>query len=170
MEQNSDKELFDKGSKDLDKSDASPEIKISEDVEDILEQLPEQERKKVIMLLMRVSKSMSYKGPVPHPDIVKGYNEVIPNGGERILAMSEKQSNHRIDLEKFAITEQLKQSRNGQLLGFIIAVICLIFSFILSLTGHETVAALIGGSTIVGLVTTFVLGKRTQEKNLGNKK
>ena len=31
-----------------------------------------------------------FDGPIPHPSILKGYNDVVPGAAERILAMAEK--------------------------------------------------------------------------------
>ena len=47
--------------------------------------------------------------------------------------MAENQSEHRIELEKHAITEELKQSKKGQTFGFILALIGLVMAFILVL-------------------------------------
>ena len=51
-------------------------------------------------LLIQASASSSFSGPIPPPALLQKYNEIIPNGAERILAMAEKQSAHREYLEK----------------------------------------------------------------------
>jgi uncharacterized membrane protein len=112
---------------------------------------------------------LSFIGPIPPPNILKGYNEVVKDGAERILAMAENQSNHRIQLETHAIKEELKQSRLGQLFGFILGVLGLGLATTLALLGHDTIAGIFGTTTIVGLVTVFVLGKKAQQKDLSDK-
>ena len=32
----------------------------------------------------------SFSGPIPHPETLKGYNEIVPGAAERILAMAER--------------------------------------------------------------------------------
>ena len=111
----------------------------------------------------------SFSSPIPPPNILKGYNDIIPNGAERIIAQSEIQLNHRINLENFAVKAELKQSGRGQIFGFILGVIVLGLATILALYGHETIAGIFGTTTIGALVTVFVLGQKAQNKDLTKK-
>jgi len=81
------------------------------------------------------------------------------------MKMAENQSSHRIDLEKHAIKEELRQSKNGQIFGFILAILGMLIAFGLAYLRHDTVAGIFGTTTIVGLVTIFVIGKRKQSKD-----
>ena len=83
--------------------------------------------------------------------------------------MAEKQSNHRLNLEDHAIKEELRQSGRGQIFGFILGLIGLGLAATLALFGHETIAGIFGTTTILGLVTVFVIGKKTQDKDLSDK-
>ena len=83
--------------------------------------------------------------------------------------MAENQGTHRISLESSVVKSQLTQSGRGQLLGFAISIICLIATVWLALNNHDTVAAIVGGTTLVGLVTVFVLGKKEQKSDLNRK-
>jgi hypothetical protein len=38
------------------------------------------------------SRSVSYSGPLPHPSLLAKYNEVIPNGAERMMVMAENRA------------------------------------------------------------------------------
>jgi uncharacterized membrane protein len=44
----------------------------------------------------------AYQGPVPPPEFMARYNEIIPNGAERLLAMAEQRQNAEIELAKKA--------------------------------------------------------------------
>lgn len=78
--------------------------------------------------------------------------------------MTEKQSAHRMQFEDHAIREELKQSRRWQNFGFALGGLGFILATILALMGQETIAGIFGTTTIVGLVTVFVVGKRAQKK------
>jgi uncharacterized membrane protein len=145
---------------------------LPEKIQKFLLTLPEDERKKTYQELISVKFtqfSSIFSGPLPPPEILKGYNEIIPNGADRIVTMAEKQSDHRMELEKTAIKEQLKQSGRGQKYGLFIGVFGILVAGFLAYTGHDWVAGIFGTSTIVGLVAVFVLGKKKQEKNLEEK-
>ncbi|MGC4057416.1 MAG: hypothetical protein QM743_04740 [Chitinophagaceae bacterium] len=63
-------------------------------------------------------------------------------------------------MEDRTIGEEQKQSAAGQKFGFILSLICIGVSVLLAWMGHDAVAGILGGSTIVGLVTIFVIGKK----------
>jgi len=69
-----------------------------------------------------------------------------------------------MQLEDHAIREELEQSRRGQNFGFALGGVSLILATILALMGQETIAGIFGTTTIVGLVTVFVVGKKSQKK------
>jgi uncharacterized membrane protein len=45
-----------------------------------------------------------FSGPVPHPQILQGYDQIIPGAAERILRMAEEDAEHQRKIEKTAIT------------------------------------------------------------------
>ena len=154
--------------------DASDEVIIPEEIQTIIEdpEIPQAKRDRIIKAFIRVisiRQASSFSGPIPPPQILKGYNEVVKNGAERIVIMAEKQSNHRMQLEDHAIKEELKQSRLGQIFGFILGLVGFGLATTLAMFGHEAIAGIFGTTTILGLVTVFVLGKKAQQKDLSDK-
>ncbi len=118
-----------------------PEITIPEEIKPLLRELPADEQERIsAMIALSVQKS-SWKGPIPPPDILKEYNEAVPDGAERILSMAERQSEHRMELESTVVTGELKQSGKGQNYAFIIVILVLIASFYLIYTGHDAQVA-----------------------------
>ncbi|MFT5891936.1 MAG: putative membrane protein [Dokdonia sp.] len=138
----------------LDDPDISPEKK--EEIKDAF-------------ILSITSITRSFSGPIPPPDVLNDYNQVIPDAAERILQMAEKQSEHRMFLEKTVIPEQVSQSKRGQIFGFIAAIICFILTLIFGLKGEIKLAVAIITVTVLGLSSIFVLGKiysnKKQEDN-----
>ncbi len=110
--------------------------------------------------------SKSHSGPLPAPETLQEYNEMIPNGAERIMKMAENQQLHRHELEKTVIPGQVNQSRNGQWFGFILGLIGLGCGTFLAYSGQPYVGGIIAGTTVVSLVSVFVIGKRAQRKDI----
>ena len=108
----------------------------------------------------------SYIGPIPSPESLKQYNDILPGTAERLVAMAERQSAHRIELEKRVIERQLGDSRLGQYFGLLISVLFLAASYSLGMNGHDALVSILGGTTLVGLVTVFVIGKNKQNRDL----
>ncbi len=155
-------------------NDHSDEGIIAEEIQTIIEdpEIPQDKRDRIIKAFNRVTsirQASSFSGPIPPPQILKGYNDVVKDGAERIVIMAEKQSNHRMQLEDYALKEELKQSRLGQIFGFILGLVGFGLATTLAMFGHEAIAGIFGTTTILGLVTVFVLGKKAQQKDLSDK-
>ncbi len=129
----------------------------------ILINLPEEEREKAAHIIMKqfsmIMTKTSFSGPIPPPELLKGYEEVLNGSAERILRMAENQSKHRQEIEKLVITSQMKQTERGQYFGLGIGIFGLILGFVLTILGHSTVAGILFTTTIIGLVSVFVIGK-----------
>ena len=80
--------------------------------------LPQQSQNKSVKLVEQ--QIFSFSGPLPPPEILKMYNDIVPNGADRIMTMTEKQSDHRQFLEKAVISKDSKRSTLGLIFGFII--------------------------------------------------
>lgn len=153
-----------KSSKESKKFEFPEDLEHPENLSPILEDpsLSEEEKVRMIRTLISISRKESFSGPLPPPKILAQYNDILTDGAERIMQMAEKQSNHRITLERQIINEEIIQSSRGQWLGFILGLICLILASLLAYLGHDTVAGIFGTTTIIGLVSVFVLGKKGQ--------
>ena len=136
---------------------------IPQEIQEILNdpELSDDKKEKIISVLT-IKKSFS--GPLPSPDVLQQYNNVVNDGAERVVKMAENQSKHRMDLEDFAVKKQIKQSGLGQIFGFIIALFCLSATVYLAVNGHESLAKVLGTTTVIGLVGIFVVGKFFQTK------
>jgi len=105
-----------------------------------------------------------FSGPIPPPSYLARYNDVVPNGADRILSMAERQSVHRESLESKVVDENLKSQRQGQNRAFILALIVVIGGIYLMSKGMSGwgFAAII--TSLTSLVSVFAIGKREQRK------
>jgi uncharacterized membrane protein len=110
-----------------------------------------------------------FSGPLPHPTILKQYDEVLPGGAERIVAMAERQSAHRQQLEKMVVESNCRNERSGTILGFVICMTTIGGGFYLILRGMDSggIAAIV--SSLAGLIFAFVYGKKKQAEERSQK-
>jgi uncharacterized membrane protein len=102
---------------------------------------------------------IQWKGPLPPPQLLAKYDEIMPGLADRLTKMAELQLVHRTELEKNAIPEDQRQSKRGQLFAFILALTFLVAAFILIVEGKETPGTIIGSVDLVALVTVFITGR-----------
>jgi uncharacterized membrane protein len=145
---------------------------VTETAPEALQQIPEEVKPKALRLVAEVVQAVSvtsYSGSLPPAEELAKYNAVLPGAAERILSMTETQLKHRIKMEEIVIPSQQQESAEGQKIGYRIALAFLIGSVAVTIAGYPWVGGVLGGSTIVGLVTVFVLGKQEQRRDLKSK-
>jgi uncharacterized membrane protein len=136
----------------------------------VYSKLPQDVRPQVMrMVEIVVSQITKFSGPLPPPDQLAKYNQVLPGAADRIMTMAEHQSAHRMELEKLVVSGQLNQSNRGQTLAFIIAILFLIGALTATLLGHDAVGGALGTTAVLGLVATFIAGKWEQSASLQKK-
>lgn len=67
-----------------------------------------------------------FQGPLPPPEILLKYNEVLPGAAERIIAMAERNQAHRQMLEAKVIPGGIISERIGQFSGLAIYLATLV--------------------------------------------
>jgi uncharacterized membrane protein len=66
--------------------------------------------------------SVSYSGPLPPAAEFERYNAALPGAAERILALAEKEAEHRHGAEDLLVQEEVRASKTGQKFAFVIGI------------------------------------------------
>ena len=103
-------------------------------------------------------------GPIPPPQILQHYNNIVPNAAERIISMAEKQSDHRMSLERKVIDSNIMKSYLGMIVGVSIALYGLYIAKEIAVNGNPATAGIIAVLDIGGLVWIAVNNTRAQKK------
>ena len=86
----------------------------------------------------------SWRAPLPPPNALARYNDVLPGAAERILQMAEKQQeqDHNIQMEAISIERTVvvsdaRRAYLGLLAGFIISLLVVGGGIYIIATGHD---------------------------------
>lgn len=107
-----------------------------------------------------------YSGPIPHPNILRQIDEIVPGASREIINNAHGQSAHRQDMERKYLGANIANSRRGQWFGFIIAMTVVLGSMGLIALGYSVWGfslALFGLSALVGV---FVYTQRREGQEL----
>lgn len=143
------------------KHSAKVDIPEEQEIIDDLKKLNPEERKEVIAR-MKFS-SMHYSGPIPSPDLLKGFEEVCSGSADRIITMAEKQSEHRRNIENKVVDSQIRDSKRGMIFGFIISVVGIIGGLFLIAMDKGTAGLTLICGILIGLVTLFIYGNESEK-------
>jgi len=105
-----------------------------------------------------ISVSSTFSGPLPPPDILARYNDAVPDGAERIIALAERQAAHRMALESRVVDADIKRSNLGLGGGLLVALAGLFASFLMVDRGNAVAGAVVASLDLAGLVAVFVYG------------
>ena len=116
---------------------------------------------------------LEFEGPIPHPSILKGYNDIDDGFADRIIKMAEEQQKHRIELENKVIDSKKSDSRLGMVLGFIIAFMTVVIGGFLiykdkNAEGFSLIITSIGSLAACFLYATNSNKKEREEKEKNN--
>ena len=106
-------------------------------------------------------RSTSWSGPLPAPADLQLFEEIVPGAADRILTLTEKQSEHRMDLERSVVSENLKQSKLGLIAGFVLSAMVIFGGIFLIYLGHDWAGGILISINLVGLAGVFVYGSRS---------
>ena len=124
-----------------------------ESIDSVLKDLPKEKRDVIYSAFYAIERS--YSGPLPPPDDFANYEQTLPGSMDRILTMTEKQVDHRIEHEN----HEAKLDGRGQTIGATLVAMFGVLSFLLAIFGHDNVALGMGVTTVILVAVIFVLNK-----------
>lgn len=118
---------------------------------------------------MKASRS-AYSGPLPPPELLKQYDDILPGSAERIMKAFESESGHRHEMDGKLVdryvadqSESASFRKRGQILGFILALAILLTSLGVILFSKQSYqaysAAAVAGTTLVAMVVALITGR-----------
>ncbi|UZD58006.1 hypothetical protein OLL83_003847 [Shewanella algae] len=151
-----------------------------EDIEGVLERIEQQsptDAKKVRQFI--AIQQEHHSGPMPRPADLAAYGDVQADLPNRIMAMAEKSLNERSSYQREILSLKSKELDVSSMMHlrevihesirliftFIIVLFCIGGSFYMAMNDHETIAGIIGGTTVVGIVGSFLRKKASSNEN-----
>lgn len=117
-----------------------------------------------------VVRGETHSGPLPHPDILRQYAELIEHGADRIMRMAEQQAEHRMKQEDRVVRANVRAQTMGQIFGFILGLIGLIGGLVLVFRGRDISGFVLMLGALASLAGVFISGKKRQTKELAQKR
>lgn len=131
-------------------------------INDFIERLPKDMRGEAATIFMAMEQK-SFQGPIPPPEDLRGYEEVLPGASNRIVTMAEENSKHRRSMEKTIIEGNISLSKRGQWMGFFLAIFFVLIALFLAFNGYQKLGGILITTTLIGALVIFVLHERPWE-------
>jgi len=102
---------------------------------------------------------MIYYGPLPTSKELSGYEQALPGAADRILAMAEKENEHRHQNEDKIVNHSIKKSGRGQVFAFMLALISLGLVF-LSIFKGQPFGTIVPAAIALSSLFAILAGKK----------
>lgn len=130
---------------------------------------------KILAFAQKEHRTEQFQGPIPPPQILAGYEQLLPGAADRILAMAEKETAHRQIMEEKALDAEIEGLKNeagdtkrGQFCGLTIGIVALLVGGYVSVNGAQWAGGFIGAGGVAGLVSAFIAGRKYPQNNNGD--
>lgn len=128
------------------------------------------------------TQTQSFSGPIPSPQHLEQYNNIIPDAAERILRMAESETMHRHEQDRIVVAANIsnqsaqmalntyqakaifRSDAIGQLLGFAVCLCALGGAVYLASVGQAWVAGFLAALPLAAIVKAFMPRFRPQGK------
>lgn len=140
------------------KSSESEEHDIDQVVDSVKRLPPKKQQQAIAKLEM-------YSGPIPHPDILKKYDEIDPGAAKQIIDNGVEESMHRRKMETDMLEAAKKDRRRRDWMGFVIGIIALATGTFLMYMDHVVTGTIFSGVSVIGLVSLFLANDNSSGKN-----
>ncbi len=122
-----------------------------------------------IMTRVAQTQVTAFSGPLPPPELLAHFNEVVPGSAAKIIDMAHRQSEHRMDLEKTVIEGENRRANAGLICATALAVFIIATGAVLILKGHDWAGATLVGIDLVGVLTAFLTGTASRRREREDK-
>lgn len=112
----------------------------------------------------------SYSGPLPHPDILRDFEEILPGSAKRIFTQFEEQSAHRRSMEAEVITSGAFSQRMGTISASLIGLAGVTGGLWLTHEGKSVAGLSSLFGTLATLVGTYFYKRKQQDREREDKR
>jgi uncharacterized membrane protein len=114
--------------------------------------------------LLALYREELFVGPLPHPELLAGYERACPGSAQRIIEMTERQGEHRRELEQKIVEANIHSEKRGQFLAFVLALLICGGGIYLLAQGRSVVGLVALLTPLAGLAGLFLTSlRRTSE-------
>ena len=128
----------------------------------LMEKLERQ--KGAVKAAIQVSEEHHFSGPLPRPEDLAKYDQIVPGAAARIIQMAEKEMSHRHDNEKKLSKSIIWTTVMSIIFAFLSVIILSLLCFYAIYKDYPTVAASIAVGAIAAVAGVFLYKSSKKEK------
>jgi uncharacterized membrane protein len=111
-----------------------------------------------------------FSSPLPPPELLASYDKAQPGLIQKIIEMTEAESNHRRELEKQKLLTEISSLQRGdnlisraQIFSFAIAITAIVGGCITAIAGAQTAGGIIGVAGLASIIAAFLKNSKREK-------
>ncbi|WP_242538494.1 DUF2335 domain-containing protein [Trinickia acidisoli] len=137
------------------------EIKVAEpvkpDVADLRVEKPELQQL-VEQSVTVALQAESYRGPMPKPEHLRQYDQIVPGAARIILEEFQANSRHSRQMDLLGLKGMISKDARAQWIAGGLVLIGFLLIYQLTMHGHDVVAGVVAGTLLVSVLAGFLTG------------
>ncbi|KYH14756.1 DUF2335 domain-containing protein [Staphylococcus kloosii] len=138
-------------------SNESSDIEVIEAVKK--SDIPEPKKEEVIATMEM------YNGPIPHPDILAGFDKLDKGAAKKIIDNGIAESLHRRKMENRLLNRENSMYTINRTLGFILAIVIIGGGFYLILNNHPIIGSIFSSTFSIAVLGLFLGNNNSSNDN-----
>ena len=111
-----------------------------------------------------ISEQRTFSGPLPHPEDLAKYDQIVPGAADRIIKMAENEMRHRHRNEDKLTNGMIWTTVLSMIFAFFIAAALAGLSFFLAYRGYYAASASVAVGSIAAVVSAFLLKSKSKDR------
>lgn len=126
---------------------------------------PKRADEKQIEHISIAAQHRSFSGPLPPPEDLAKYDQIVPGAAERIIGMAEAEMKHRHKNEDTVTRGIIHTTYLSAIFAFVVAISLAALAFYLAYKGSYTAAASVAVGSIAAVISAFVVKSHSNKKD-----
>ena len=110
-----------------------------------------------------------YEGPLPPPEQMAKYEQMMPGATEQFFRMFESQTQHRQVLERLVIENNIRSTNRGQWMAFVLLLTIGVLGFVAMMSGFRGAGFLSAFAGVASVLVLFFGRRRQYDRELRHK-
>ena len=113
-----------------------------------------------------IAQHQQWSGPLPPPGALAQFNDIIPDGAQRIMKMVESEQEHRIKSEELILQATIKDTKRGSFIGGGLALCAISGAIYTAVIGaHPSVSIALVSLPVLTIVTVLIRNKSSDKSD-----
>ena len=103
-----------------------------------------------------VAQTTSWTGPLPNPEALARFEEILPGSADRIIRMAEEEGAHQRSIQRQDLQVSARLQYTGMAVGGALCLLSLVFGYMLGSNGHTVAAAAMLGIPVASIIVAII--------------